>query len=182
MAESEFRLPHEQLNMSEKNMPDLAVSEPSGMDQAQSSGDTAPSEERISNPSHSGNDRLDMLPRVDTSSKSQNPEEPEENQENRRRTESAGTSNSLNKNVPMEGPWTQQYANNRKRDKELRDQMGLPPEAAGQQGPDSTENIWLRCGLENLPLYSSLCGKLHVGHIVSMVHPAQVSKFWHTKS
>ena len=153
MAESEFRLPHEQLNMSEKNMPDLAVSEPTALS---SEGSTEPSEERISNPSHmygSGKqtDRLDMLPQADTSSKSQNPEEPEENQENRR-TESAGTSNSLNKNVPMEGPWTQQYANNRKRDKELRDQMGLPPEAAGQQGPDSTENIWLRCGLENLPL------------------------------
>ena len=135
MAESEFRLPHEQLNMSEKNMPDLTATEPAGMDQARSSRDTASSGEIISNPSHSGNDdRLDMLPQADTSSKSQNPEEPEENQENRR-TESAGTSNSLNKNVPMEGPWTQQYANNRKRDKELRDQMGLPPEAAGQQGP-----------------------------------------------
>ena len=160
MAESEFRLPHEQLSMSEKNnMPDLAVSEPAGMDT-----DTAPSEERISNPSHSGNDndRLDMLPQADTSSKSQNPEEPEENQENRR-TESAGTSNSLNKNVPMEGPWTQQYANNRKRDKELRDQMGLPPEAAGQQGPDSTENIWLRCGLENLPLKLITLLTIHYG-------------------
>ena len=154
MAESEFRLPHEQLNMSEKNMPSLAVSEQTGMDQAQSSRDTAPSEERISNPSHidgSGKetDRLDMLPQADTSSKSQNPEEPEENQENRR-TESAGTSNSLNKNVPMEGPCTQQYANNRKREKEQRDQMGLPPEAAGRQGPNSTEKNWLRSWLENL--------------------------------
>ena len=136
MAESEFRLPHEQLSMSEENMPDLAVSEPAGVDT-----DTAPSEERISNPSHSGNDRLDMLPRVDTSDTSQHPEETEENQENRMTDGVKTSSDSPRKNVPMEGPWTQQYANNRKREKEQRDQMGLPPEEAGRQGPNSTDNI-----------------------------------------
>ena len=139
MAESEFRLPHEQLSMSEKNMPDLAAPESAGMDQAQSSG------ERISNPSHIDSsvketDRLDVLPQADTSSTSQHPEEPEENQENRR-TEGVNTTSDRPNNVPMEGPWTQQYANNRRKEKELRDQMGLPPpsEATARQGPDSTE-------------------------------------------
>ena len=136
MADSEFLLPHEQLKVSEKSMPNLAASEtPEMVEEDQRSEEMTPNEERISNPNVGETEsEVGNVQEVETV---QNTEGSPEN----KRTEIVETSNNPNNNVDSvakEHPWT---LHRKRKEKELLDRMGKPPEVVQQW-------ICKQCGME----------------------------------
>ena len=140
MAESEFLLPHEQLKMSEKSMPNLAASETPEMveevdESVQRSEETTPSGDGISNPNVAETeDEVGNVQEVETA---QNTDASPEN----KRTDKFETSYNPNNNVDSvakEHPWT---LHRKRKEKELMDRMGKPPEVVQQW-------ICKQCGME----------------------------------